>query len=210
MSKSKNRGNGVYLFFKRFFDITASLCALIVLALPMLIVALVVRCDSKGPALYRSTRVGKGGKEFTFLKFRTMKEGADEQLGDLLDKNEVEGGVIFKLTDDPRITRVGKFLRKYSIDELPQLFCILKGDMSVIGPRPGTPREVALYDERAERRLEAPQGLSGEWQARKRSGTSFSEMIDMDIDYIDNKRGFFYDLKLILLTVVEVFRGKGK
>ncbi len=210
MKTGKNRDNAAYLFFKRVFDIAASLLALIVLALPMLVVALIVICDSKGPALYRSVRIGKGGKPFVFYKFRTMCENADKQLDDLLDKNEVEGGVIFKLTDDPRITRFGKFLRKYSIDELPQLICILKGDMSVIGPRPGTPREASLYDERANRRLEVRQGLSGQWQVYKRNGTSFTEMIDMDIDYIDNKRSFFYDIKLILLTIGEVFRGKGK
>ena len=208
--KKRNRNNIPYLFCKRAFDIVASICALIVLAIPMLIISIAIVCDSKGPVLYRSYRVGKGGKDFLFLKFRTMYDGADRKQEELLEKNEIDGGVTFKMTNDPRITRVGKFLRKYSLDELPQLFCILKGDMSVIGPRPGTPRELNFYDERALRRLEVKQGLSGEWQVYGRNVVSFPEMVEMDLDYIDNKRSFFYDMKLILLTVAEVFRGKGK
>lgn len=208
--RKKNRDNIFYRFFKRAFDIVASVCALIVLAIPMLIISVAIVCDSKGPVLYRSYRVGKGGKDFLFLKFRTMFDGADRMQDELREKNEILGGVTFKMTDDPRITRVGKFLRKYSLDELPQLICILKGDMSVIGPRPGTPKELNYYNQRAMRRLEVKQGLSGEWQVYGRNVVSFPEMVEMDIDYIDNKRSFFYDIKLILLTVAEVFRGKGK
>lgn len=208
--KKKSRDNFFYRFFKRAFDIAASFLAIVVLAIPMLVISVVIVCDSKGPVLYRSYRVGKGGKDFLFLKFRTMFENADQKQEELLDKNEIVGGVTFKLTNDPRITRVGKFLRKYSLDELPQLFCILKGDMSVIGPRPGTPRELNFYDARAMRRLEVKQGLSGEWQVYGRNKVSFSEMVEMDIDYIDNKRSFFYDMKLILVTVLEVIRGNGK
>ncbi len=208
--KNSKRGGKFYAAIKRLFDIAASLAALVVLALPMLIVAIVIVCDSKGPVFYRSVRVGKGGKTFTFLKFRTMCVDADEKKEELLGKNEIEGGVIFKITDDPRITRVGKALRKYSVDELPQLICILSGDMTLIGPRPGTPQEVALYDERAKRRLEVKQGLSGEWQVRGRNDVSFTEMIDMDLDYIDNKRSLLYDLKLIFLSVAEIFKGTGK
>ena len=208
--KNSKRGGKFYAAIKRLFDIAASLAVLVVLALPMLIVAIVIVCDSKGPVFYRSVRVGKGGKTFTFLKFRTMCVDADEKKEELLGKNEIEGGVIFKITDDPRITRVGKALRKYSVDELPQLICILRGDMTLIGPRPGTPQEVAMYDERARRRLEVKQGLSGEWQVRGRNDVSFTEMIDMDLDYIDNKRSLLYDLKLIFLSVAEIFKGTGK
>ena len=208
--KNSKRGGKFYAAIKRLFDIAASLAVLVVLALPMLIVAIVIVCDSKGPVFYRSVRVGKGGKTFTFLKFRTMCVDADEKKEELLGKNEIEGGVIFKITDDPRITRVGKALRKYSVDELPQLICILRGDMTLIGPRPGTPQEVAMYDERARRRLEVKQGLSGEWQVRGRNDVSFTEMIDMDLDYIDNKRSLLYELKLILLSVAEIFKGTGK
>lgn len=208
--KNNKRGGAFYRLIKRLFDIAVSLAALIMLALPMAIVAIVIVCDSRGPVFYRSVRVGKGGKDFTFLKFRTMCDGADEKKKELLEKNEIKGGIIFKITDDPRITRVGKTLRKYSVDELPQLICVLRGDMTLIGPRPGTPQEVALYDERARRRLEVKQGLSGEWQVRGRNNVSFAEMIDMDLDYIDNKRSLLYDLKLIFLSVAEIFRGTGK
>ena len=208
--KNNKRSGAFYRLIKRLFDIAVSLAALIMLALPMAIVAIVIVCDSRGPVFYRSVRVGKGGKDFTFLKFRTMYDGAEDQKEALLEKNEIEGGVIFKITDDPRITRIGKTLRKYSIDELPQLICVLRGDMTLIGPRPGTPQEVALYDERARRRLEVKQGLSGEWQVRGRNNVSFAEMIDMDLDYIDNKRSLLYDLKLIFLSVAEIFRGTGK
>ena len=208
--KKVNRGGKVYLLIKRLFDVVFSTVALIFLALPMAFVALIIVCDSKGPVFYRSVRVGKNGKEFTFLKFRTMCDGADVQKEKLLERNEIEGGVIFKITDDPRITRVGKILRKYSVDELPQLICILLGDMTLIGPRPGTPQEVALYDKRAMRRLEVKQGLSGEWQVRGRNDVSFTEMIDMDLDYIDNKRSLTYDLKLVFMSVAEIFRGTGK
>ena len=208
--KNIERGGKAYLLCKRLFDVLFSATALLFLAIPMAVVAFIIVCDSKGPVLYRSVRIGKGGKAFTFLKYRTMCDGADDQKEKLLEKNEIEGGVIFKITDDPRITRVGKVLRKYSVDELPQLICILRGDMTLIGPRPGTPQEVALYDERARRRLEVKQGLSGEWQVRGRNNVSFTEMIDMDLDYIDNKRSLLYDLKLFFMSVAEIFKGTGK
>lgn len=208
--KNIERGGKAYLLCKRLFDVLFSATALLFLAIPMAVVAFIIVCDSKGPVLYRSVRIGKGGKAFTFLKYRTMCDGADDQKEKLLEKNEIEGGVIFKITDDPRITRVGKILRKYSVDELPQLICILRGDMTLIGPRPGTPQEVALYDERAKRRLEVKQGLSGEWQVRGRNNVSFTEMIDMDLDYIDNKRSLLYDLKLFFMSFAEIFKGTGK
>ncbi len=208
--KNIERGGKAYLLCKRLFDVLFSATALLFLAIPMAVVAFIIVCDSKGPVLYRSVRIGKGGKAFTFLKYRTMCDRADDQKEKLLEKNEIEGGVIFKITDDPRITRVGKILRKYSVDELPQLICVLRGDMTLIGPRPGTPQEVALYDERAKRRLEVKQGLSGEWQVRGRNNVSFTEMIDMDLDYIDNKRSLLYDLKLFFMSVAEIFKGTGK
>jgi len=138
-----------------------------------------------------------------------MYYDADARLADLRKLNEIEGGVTFKIKNDPRITPFGKFIRKTSIDELPQLFNILKGDMSIIGPRAAIPYEVARYDERALDRLLVPQGLSGEWQANGRSTTTFEEMIDMDIKYIEKKRGFFYDIWLVIKTIVVVITGKG-
>ena len=208
-SPIKVKGGKVYAFFKRAFDIFASLIAILVLALPMLIIGIIVKCDSKGPMIYVSKRVGKNGKVFNFYKFRSMCDDAESKLEDLLDQNEVEGGVTFKMENDPRVTKFGKFIRKTSIDELPQLFNILKGDMSVVGPRPCTDREYELYTDEQKQRQLVPQGLTGEWQVRGRSDTTFDEMIEFDLDYIKNRRGFWYDIKLIFLTVGAVFKGRG-
>lgn len=207
--KIKVRGGKVYGFFKRVFDIFNSLLAIIVLSPLMLLTAIIIKLTSKGPVIYVSRRVGKNGRIFKFYKFRSMYYDADARLADLRKLNEIEGGVTFKIKNDPRITPFGKFIRKTSIDELPQLFNILKGDMSIIGPRAAIPYEVARYDERALDRLLVPQGLSGEWQANGRSTTTFEEMIDMDIKYIEKKRGFFYDIWLIIKTIVVVISGKG-
>ena len=138
------RGNKFYHFMKRLEDICASFLAIVVLSIPMLIIGLIVKLTSKGPMIYVSKRVGKEGKVFNFYKFRSMRENAEEELKLLLEHNEIEGGVIFKMKEDPRITKFGKFLRKTSLDELPQLFNILKGDMSLVGPRPCTVREYEL------------------------------------------------------------------
>lgn len=205
----KIKGGKVYAFFKRMFDIVCSLLALIVLSPVLLIVGLLVKCTSKGPMIYKSKRVGKEGKIFWFYKFRSMYRDADERLQELLDKNEIKDGIIFKMKDDPRITPFGKFIRKTSIDELPQLINILKGDMSIIGPRAALPREVAQYYDKALDRLLIKPGLSGEWQTHGRSSTTFDEMIQMDLAYISKKRSFFYDIKLIFLTVWVVITGKG-
>lgn len=198
-----------YAFFKRGFDIVVSSIVLVVLFLPMLIIGLLVVLTSRGPAIYVSTRIGKNGKTFQFYKFRSMYQDAESRLNELLEKNEIPGGVTFKMKNDPRITRFGKFLRKTSLDELPQLWNILKGDMSLVGPRPCTEREYALYSERDKQRLLVPQGLTGEWQVNGRSNTTFDEMIDMDLDYIQNKRGFWHDIKLIFQTIAVVFSHKG-
>ena len=201
------RGNKFYHFMKRLEDICASFLAIVILSIPMLIIGLIVKLTSKGPMIYTSKRVGKDGKVFNFYKFRSMKHNAEEELDKLLDQNEIEGGVIFKMKEDPRITKFGKFLRKTSLDELPQLFNIFKGDMSLVGPRPCTVREYELYSERDKLRLKVPQGLTGEWQVRGRCNTSFEEMVDMDLDYIQNKRGFWYDIGLLFRTI-PVFFGK--
>ena len=198
-----------YYFFKRLFDIFASLVAIIILAIPMLIIGLIVVLSSKGPMIYVSKRVGKDGKVFNFYKFKSMCIDAESKLQDLLDQNEVEGGVTFKMENDPRVTKFGKFIRKTSIDELPQLFNILKGDMSFVGPRPCTDREYELYGEREKQRLSVPQGLTGEWQVHGRSDTTFDEMLELDMHYINEKRGFWYDIGLIFKTVGVVFGKKG-
>ena len=203
----KVRGNKFYHFMKRLEDICASFLAIVVLCVPMLIIGIIVKLTSKGPMIYTSKRVGKDGRVFDFYKFRSMTQDAEQQLEKLLDQNEVEGGVIFKMKEDPRITKFGKFLRKTSLDELPQLFNILKGDMSLVGPRPCTVREYELYSEKDKLRLKVPQGLTGEWQVVGRCNTSFEEMVDMDLDYIQNKRGFWYDIGLLFRTI-PVFLGK--
>lgn len=201
------RGNKFYHFMKRLEDICASFLAIVILSIPMLIIGLLVKLTSKGPMIYTSKRVGKDGKVFNFYKFRSMVANAENELKNLLEQNEIEGGVIFKMKEDPRITKFGKFLRKTSLDELPQLFNIFKGDMSLVGPRPCTVREYELYSERDKLRLKVPQGLTGEWQVRGRCNTSFEEMVDMDLDYIQNKRGFWYDIGLLFRTI-PVFFGK--
>lgn len=202
------KGGKIYSLFKRLFDIFCSFIAIIVLSPILLIIGLLVKLTSKGPVFYVSTRIGKDGKPFKFYKFRSMKKDAEKELVNLLEQNETQG-ITFKMKDDPRITKFGKFIRKTSLDELPQLFNILKGDMSIVGPRPCTDREYALYSEKDKKRLLVPQGLTGEWQTRGRSDTTFDEMVDMDLEYITSKRGFWYDIKLILLTIPAVLKSKG-
>ena len=206
----KVKGGKAYAFFKRAFDIFSSAIALIVLFPFLLIIGILVKVTSKGPVFYVSDRVGKNGKVFKFYKFRTMVKDAEQQLDQLLEQNEVEGGVTFKMENDPRLTKFGKFLRKSSIDELPQLLNILKGDMSVVGPRPCTPRELELYGDKEKNRLLVPQGLTGEWQVNGRSNTTFDEMIDLDLEYIEKKRGFWYDIGIIFRTLPAVFKQNGK
>lgn len=205
----KPRGNKLYRFFKRLFDIIFSFLAIFALSPVLLIVGILVITTSKGPMIYVSKRVGKNGKIFNFYKFRSMYRDAEQKLNELLNQNEVEGGITFKMKNDPRITPFGKFIRKTSIDELPQLFNVLKGDMSLIGPRAAIPREVELYPKEAFDRFLVPQGLSGEWQTNGRSDTSFENMIKMDLDYINNKRGFWYDVWLVLKTIIVVIKGNG-
>lgn len=202
------KGGKAYSFFKRAFDIFCSFLAIIVLSPILLIIGLLVKLTSKGPMLYISTRIGENGKAFKFYKFRSMRKDAEKELVNLLDQNETNG-ITFKMKDDPRITKFGKFIRKTSLDELPQLFNILKGDMSIVGPRPCTDREYALYSEKDKKRLLVPQGLTGEWQTRGRSNTTFDEMVDMDLEYITSKRGFWYDIWLIIKTVFVVFKKEG-
>ena len=198
-----------YPFFKRAFDVVVSFLAIVVLLLPFAFIAVAIKADSKGRVLYVSDRIGKGGKMFKLYKFRSMVDHADEKLDDLLKDRQDEWEVNFKLKNDPRITKLGSFLRKTSIDELPQLFNILKGDMSFVGPRPCSPREYLEYSQKDMLRLSVPQGLTGEWQTHGRSNTTFEERIDMDLDYIQNKRGFFYDLHLIFKTVIVALKQEG-
>lgn len=206
----KVRGGRCYSFFKRLFDIVVSFVATIIISPLLIILWLLVKLTSKGPGTYTSIRVGKNGKKFKFYKFRSMVVNAEEMKKDLMNQNEMKDGVYFKMKDDPRITKIGKFLRKTSLDELPQLFNILKGDISIVGCRPCLVEEYEKMSEYQKQRFLVPAGLTGEWQVRARStSSSFEEVVRYDLDYIQNKRGFWYDIKLIFLTIGVVLSGKG-
>jgi exopolysaccharide biosynthesis polyprenyl glycosylphosphotransferase len=198
---------GFNLVFKRLLDIT-----LVVLAAPWVlllaaVIALVVRLDSPGPVIFRQTRVGRSGRHFTVYKFRTMVQDAEARRSELADRNEADGP-LFKIRHDPRVTRVGGFLRRYSLDEWPQLWNILVGDMSWVGPRPPTPDEVERYEPWHRRRLEVTPGLTGLWQVLGRSDTSFDEMVRLDIYYAESW-SIGLDLRIILQTIPAVLAGRG-
>lgn len=201
--------NPAYIIIKRLFDICASLGAMIVLSPLFLVVAIIIFVDDPhGSPFYSQDRVGRDGRVFKFWKFRSMVVGADKMLEQLKEQNEKDGPV-FKIKDDPRITRIGKFIRKTSIDELPQLWNVFKGDMSVVGPRPPLPSEVEQYSEYEKQRLLVTPGLTCYWQSSKnRDDISFEQWVDMDIQYIKD-RSFWLDIKLILLTLKAVFTGQG-
>ena len=199
----------IYAFFKRVFDIIASLVGLILLILPFLIVALIIVIDSPGASpIYVQDRIGKKGRKFKFYKFRTMVPNAEQMLDSLLERNEMEGPA-FKMKDDPRITRIGRFIRKSGIDELPQLWNVLKGDMSLVGPRPPLPREVDLYTEYQYQRLYVTPGITCYWQVQpKRNNLPFDEWLLLDLKYI-YERSFWTDIKILFKTVGTVFGLEG-
>ena len=198
-----------YWMLRRAQDILFSLLALIVLAIPMAIVALVIWIDSPGASpIFSQDRVGRDGKIFKFYKFRSMVPNAEAKLQEVLDQNEMDGPV-FKMKNDPRITRVGRLIRRTSIDELPQLVNILKGDMSIVGPRPALPREVKQYTDYERQRLYVTPGLTCYWQVQtNRNDLTFDEWMDLDLKYIQD-RSFWLDWKLIFQTVGVVFRMDG-
>lgn len=194
----------IYLFFKRAMDIIGSLCGIILLSPLLIIVALAIKIeDPKGSIFFSQQRCGKDNKLFPMYKFRSMVSNAEELLEELMEHNEMDGPV-FKIKDDPRITRVGKFIRKTSIDELPQLFNILIGHMSIVGPRPAIPHEVAEYNDYQRQRLLVKPGLTCIWQVSGRNSIGFDEWVDMDLEYIEN-RSLWMDIKLIFKTVGVLF-----
>lgn len=198
----------VYDFLKRIFDFLFSLIAIILFSPIFLIISIMIKIDDpKGTVIYVSDRVGKDGKIFKFYKFRSMCTDADTKYSDLLCTNET-GGPTFKMKDDPRVTRVGKFIRKTSLDELPQLFNIIKGDMSFIGPRPPMLREVESYPDYPMERLSVLGGLSCYWQIMGRSSIDFKGMIELDLKYI-KERSIITDVKILFLTIPAVFKGDG-
>jgi lipopolysaccharide/colanic/teichoic acid biosynthesis glycosyltransferase len=197
---------------KRAIDLTGALVGLLLLSPVLLVVALLIRLDSPGPVLFRQWRRGRFGRPFRMLKFRTMVVDAERRLGDLEHRNESAGGVLFKLRDDPRVTRLGRFLRRSSLDELPQLINVLRGEMSLVGPRPLQLRDcerLAAVDRRGyARRLEVPPGLTGSWQVERRSALDYQRMVELDCDYVAH-RSPRRDLAILARTVVAVFLGRG-
>lgn len=199
-----------YWFWRRAQDILLSAVALIVLSPVFLILALVIYLDDPhGSPFFVQERIGRNGKPFKFIKFRSMVVNAEAQLGDLKDLNEKDGPM-FKIKDDPRITRIGKFLRKTSLDELPQLFNVLCGDMSIVGPRPCLPKEYAEFNDYQRQKVYVQPGLTCYWQIQPhRDQISFEDWIDLDIKYV-KERSFLVDWKIIFMTVVAVFKGSGE
>ncbi len=197
----------IYLLIKRTIDIIGSLVGIVLLSLLFILVAILIKLeDPKGSVFFTQKRVGKNGKEFRMYKFRSMVSNAEERLKELLKFNEVSGAM-FKMRDDPRITRVGRFIRKTSIDELPQLLNVLKGEMSLVGPRPPLPREVELYSSYDKQRLSVKPGCTGLWQVTGRNSVGFKDMVELDIKYIRN-RTTLLDIKIIFRTLLVLFGSK--
>ncbi|OJG81653.1 exopolysaccharide biosynthesis polyprenyl glycosylphosphotransferase [Enterococcus ratti] len=198
----------IYEISKRILDIVLSFIGLVVLSPLLLWIALKIYLDEPGqPIFFSQNRVGKNKRLFKIYKFRSMCVDAEKKLPALLYKNEVEGAM-FKMKEDPRITKFGKFIRKTSMDELPQLWNVLKGDMSLVGPRPPLPREVAQYTPYDEQRLLVKPGCTGLWQINGRSNVNFSEMVSLDLEYIE-KRSLSMDFKIIYRTVFVIFHPEG-
>ncbi|MBB3108571.1 lipopolysaccharide/colanic/teichoic acid biosynthesis glycosyltransferase [Paenibacillus phyllosphaerae] len=203
----KKKNIRMYLMAKRALDIIgASIGILILLPLFLVIVIIMKIEDPRGPIFFHQKRVGKNEILFKMYKFRSMVTNAEELLQSLLSKNEIEGHM-FKMKDDPRITKFGKIMRKTSIDELPQLWNVLRGDMSLVGPRPALEREVAEYTKHDKLRLKVTPGCTGLWQVSGRNSLSFSQMVDLDIQYI-RQRSIVFDIKIILKTVKVLFGSK--
>jgi exopolysaccharide biosynthesis polyprenyl glycosylphosphotransferase len=199
-------GNGGHI--KRAFDITGSIAFLLAFSPLYLVLALLVKLEDRGPVFFAQTRVGRFGKVLKMHKFRSMRMSAEAEFEKLLAQNQHAEGITFKMRNDPRITRVGKWLRRFSLDELPQFVNVLKGDMSLVGPRPPTPREVSLYSPADRRRLAVKPGITCIWQVSGRSNIDFSGQVKLDVQYIETA-GFWVDIKILLRTVRAVVAGTG-
>ena len=200
------KGFSLYEFIKRVIDILGSFTGLLVLSPLFIVIALIVKFTSKGPVFFSQKRVGRNGKAFDMYKFRSMVVNAEELKEKLAAQNEMSGPM-FKMKDDPRVTKVGKFIRKTSIDELPQLWNVLKGDMSLVGPRPSLPKEVAQFEKWMHRRLEVKPGLTCYWQVSGRNNIDFEDWMKLDIRYVE-ERNFWIDIMLIFKTVFVLFGDK--
>lgn len=208
LDRQKVEAKVVYHFIKRVIDICGSSLGLIVLSPLFLIVGYMIKKeDSGGPIFFSQDRVGKNGEVFKMYKFRSMCIDAEERLALLLEHNEVEGAM-FKMKDDPRVTKIGKFIRKTSIDELPQLWNVLRGEMSLVGPRPPLLREVVEYSEYDKQRLYVKPGCTGLWQVSGRNHVGFNEMVKLDLSYIENL-SLWFDLNIILKTFLIIIKPNG-
>jgi len=193
-----------YHFFKRFFDILLSIIGILLLTPVFIITAILIKVDNPdGPIIYSQIRIGKNGHPFRMYKFRSMVVNADKMLKGLLDQNDIEGAM-FKMKSDPRVTKIGRTIRKYSIDELPQLLNVIKGDMSLVGPRPPLKREVEDYTEYDKQRLLVVPGCTGIWQVSERNKVGFHEMVKLDIKYI-NSSNLWFDFFILFKTIWIIF-----
>ena len=196
----------LYEVIKRLIDVVCSFLGVLVLSPLFIIIAIIIKTTSKGPVFFSQRRVGKNGKEFYMYKFRSMVVNAEELKEKLSAQNEMSGPM-FKMKDDPRVTKVGKFIRKTSIDELPQLWNVLKGDMSLVGPRPSLPKEVAQFEDWMYKRLEVKPGLTCYWQVSGRNNIDFEDWMKLDVKYV-KERNLWIDIKLIFKTVGVLFGDK--
>ena len=197
-----------YLASKRVLDVVVSVIGLIFLFLPMVLIVLLIKLESPGPAIFVHKRIGKGGEDLPLLKFRSMHVNAEDMINEFSPEQRAEWEENFKLEDDPRITRIGKFLRKSSLDELPQLINILRGELSIVGPRPVVTEELERYGENKEKFLSVTPGLTGYWQAYARNTCSYEQRMEMELYYVDYA-SFWWDIKIMFATVGAVLRGKG-
>lgn len=200
INREQIESRNVYHFTKRVLDVVLSMLGLIILSPVMIIIAYKIKSEDGGPILYKQVRIGKNGCKFKMYKFRSMVINADRLLEKLKNQNEVDGAM-FKMKHDPRITRIGHFIRKHSLDELPQLVNVLRGDMSLVGPRPPLPSEVEQYTDYDKQRLYVTPGCTGLWQATMRNGVGFGKMVELDLYYIQHA-SLSYDFKIVWKTIV--------
>lgn len=206
-NKTEDKKSG-YMIAKRTLDIVASAIGLAICILPMLIIIALIKMESPGPAIYVHHRIGKNGKPLPLLKFRTMYRNADTMIDQFTPEQMEEWQANFKLENDPRITRIGKFLRRSSLDELPQLVNVLKGELSIVGPRPVVEEELERYGENKDAFLSVTPGLTGYWQAYARSTCTYEQRMKMELHYVKNA-SFWWDIKIMFATVGAVLRGHG-
>ena len=197
-----------HLLTKRIFDVVVSGTILILLSPIFLMLSILISLDSKGPVFFFQDRVGKKGKLFKMYKFRSMYIDAEQRKAELMKHNEMQDGVLFKMKYDPRVTQVGRFIRKFSLDELPQLWNVLVGDMSLVGPRPPLPSEVAKYTPYQKRRLQVTPGITCIWQVSGRSDIPFTQQVELDLEYIAHQ-SLWYDLMLLMKTIPAVIKARG-